>query len=81
MDSVLSIIINSYFCVYQKGVKVLLTFLDFGLGVGACALLRLKIKTFLISGDLEKSVANNIKLVGGGSNKEGNVLLNGKPIW
>ena len=40
-----------------------------------------KIKTFFISGDLEKSVANNITLVGGGSNKEGNVLLNGKPIW
>merc|ERR1711971_140108 len=31
-------------------------------------------------GDLEKSVANNITLVGGGSDKEGNVLLNGKPI-
>ena len=34
-----------------------------------------------ISGNFEKSVSNNITLVGGGSNKEGNVLLNGKPIW
>ena len=40
-----------------------------------------QIKTFFISGDLEKSVTDNITLVGGGSNKEGNVLLNGKPIW
>ena len=34
-----------------------------------------------IAGHFEKSVSNNITLVGGGSNKEGNVLLNGKPIW
>ena len=34
-----------------------------------------------ISGNFEKPIDNNIKLVGGGSSKEGNVLLNGKPIW
>ena len=42
-----------------------------------------------ISGNYEKSIdknielvrSNSVRLVGGESNREGNVLLNGRPIW
>ena len=42
--------------------------------------MKFKLDIFL-KGDFEKSIGNSIALGGGESNKEGNVLLNGKPVW